>query len=111
METLNIQTIQNRIRDGHYLTKPHAVQHALKEGFERKHIIEVILNGEIIEEYLEEERVLISGRTMLQDGVPVYLHVVCEHAHPVLIEFITAYIPDELQWEPPTFQLRKRKER
>ena len=62
MVTLNIQTIQERIREGHYLAKPHAVQHALKEGFERKHILDAILNGEIIEEYPEEERVLTLFR-------------------------------------------------
>jgi len=108
---LNIKTIQNRIHAGHYLTKPHAVQHALKEGFERKHILEAILNGEIIEEYPEDKRVLISGMTMLEDGTHVYLHVVCEHAQPVILDIITAYIPDVLQWEPPTFQRRKSRKR
>lgn len=78
--TLNIQTIQSRIRAGHYLTKPHAVQHALKEGFKRIQILDAIFNGEIVEEYPEEERVLICGRTTLRDNTTIYLHVVCEHA-------------------------------
>lgn len=111
MGALKIQTIQKRIRAGNYVAKPHAVQHALKEGFKRIHILDAILNGKIIEKYPDEERVLISGMTTIQEGTLVYLHVVCEHAHPVLVEFITAYIPDELQWEPPTFENRRRKNR
>ena len=107
---VNIQTIRSRIREGNYLTKPHAVQHALKEGFRREHIVEAILSGDIIEEYLDVQRVLICGHTLLGD-ITIYLHVVCEYAHPVYIEFVTAYIPDAVQWEPPTFKRRKRKRR
>ena len=107
---MNIQTIRNRIRAGNYLIKPHAVQHALKEGFERKHMIEAIFNGAIIEEYFDAQRVLICGDTSL-GNTPIYLHVVCEYADPAYIEFVTAYIPDEVQWEPPTFKRRRRKKR
>lgn len=107
---MNIQTIRNRIREGDYLIKSHAVQHALKEGFERKHMVEAILNGTIIEEYFDVQRVLICGHTSLDDTT-IYLHVVCECVDPVYIEFVTAYIPDEVQWEPPTFKRRRRKKR
>lgn len=44
----NIEIIRERVRAGNYLVKSHAVQHALKEGFERKHIVEAVLNGRII---------------------------------------------------------------
>ena len=110
MSQVNIQTIRNRIRGGNYLTKPHAVQHALKEGFERKHIVEAILSGDIIEEYPDMQRVLICGDTSL-GNTRIYLHVVCEYADPAYIEFVTAYIPDEVQWEPPAFKRRRRKKR
>ena len=107
---MDIQTIRNKIRAGRYLIKSHAVQHALKEGFERKHIVEAILSGAIIEEYSDAQRVLICGDTSL-DNTTIYLHVVCEYADPVYIEFVTAYIPDEVQWEPPTFKRRRPKKR
>ena len=48
METepdLTIEHIRERVRAGNYLVKSHAVHHAVKEGFERKHIVEAILNG------------------------------------------------------------------
>jgi hypothetical protein len=37
-----------------------------------------------------------------------YLHVVCEHTDPVYIEIVTAYIPDESEWEWPPVRRRRR---
>jgi hypothetical protein len=105
---VDIETIQKRVQDGNYLVKSHAIIHALKEGFERRHIIEAVLDGKIIEEYPDSERVLICGKTTLAEDVSIYLHIVCEHADPVYIEFVTAYIPDELEWEKPPFKRRKK---
>lgn len=108
---MDIQTIRQRIQAGNYLVKIHAIQHALKEGFERKHMVEAVLNGAVIETYHEDQRVLICGRAVLPENVSVYLHVVCEYADPVYVEFVTAYIPNEDQWELPTFTRRRRKRR
>ena len=52
---MDIKTIRKRVQDGNYLVQIHAVQHALKEGFERKHMVEAILTGKIIEEYPDLE--------------------------------------------------------
>ena len=80
---MDIETIRERVRDGNYLVKSHAVQHALKEGFERKHIVEAILNGSVIEEYPADQRVLICGSMTIAEALHLYLHVVCEYADPV----------------------------
>ncbi|MCL4706755.1 DUF4258 domain-containing protein [bacterium] len=106
---MDIAAIQERVRAGNYLAKSHAIQHALKEGFERKHMVEAVLNGKIIEEYPDDKRVLICGRVNLLERIFIYLHVACEYADPVYAEFVTAYIPDEDQWERPDFTRRKRK--
>lgn len=106
---MNSELIRKRVKAGNYLIKAHAVQHALKEGFERKHIVEAVLNGKIIEEYVDEQRVLVCGRTTLSVNVVIYLHVVCEYADPVYIEFVTAYIPDQEIWQSPPFRRRKRR--
>ena len=103
---MDLEAIRERIRAGNYLIKTHAVQHALKEGFDREHLVEAILGGMIIEEY-EDQRVLICGRTSLSEKATIYLHVVCEYADPVFAELVTAYVPDELQWESPPFKRRK----
>ncbi len=104
---MNIETIRKRVRTENYLVKSHAVQHALKEGFERKHIVEAILNGSIIEEYPDDRRVLICGSVTVMENLSLYLHVVCEYADPAYAEIVTAYIPNEFQWEHPPFKRRK----
>lgn len=109
MRDVDIETIRGRVEVGNYLIKSHAVQHALKEGFERKHMVEAIFNGSIIEEYPDDQRVLICGQTTLLENLTIYLHVVCEYADSIFIEFVTAYIPDEHQWESPPYRRRRRK--
>jgi hypothetical protein len=74
-------------------------------------MVEAILGGTIIEEYPDDQRVLVSGKTTLATSVDIYLHVVCEYADATYIEFVTAYIPDEREWENPPLRRRKRKKR
>jgi hypothetical protein len=108
---VDIETIRERIRKGNYLIKSHAVRHALKEGFERIHMVEAILEGTIIEEYPDDQRVLICGPTTLAKTTNIYLHVVCEYADAIYVEFVTAYIPDEQEWERPPVRRRTRTRR
>lgn len=109
MDEAILETIRQRVRDGHYLIKSHAVVHALKEGFDPRNIVEAFLKGRVIEDYADARRALICGRTFLDDGAEIYLHVVFEHADPLYVEFVTAYIPDEAEWESPPFRRRKPK--
>ena len=104
---MDIEIIREQIRTGAYLIKGHAVQHALKEGFDRQHMVNAVLHGTVIEEYPEAQRLLICGKTDLSQTTDIYLHVVCEHADPIYVEFVTAYIPDEVDWEKPPFRRRK----
>jgi hypothetical protein len=70
-------------------------------------MVEAVFNGVIIEEYPEEQRVLICGRTIIAETTPIYLHVVCEHGDQTYAEFITAYLPEEREWESPPFRRRR----
>ena len=106
---MEIKTIRQKVRNGDYLIRSHVVSHAIKEGFTRQDIVAAILNKQIIETYPNDKRVLVSGYTDQIKGVKLYIHIVCEYADPVYIEFITAYIPDESLWERPDFRQRKRK--
>ena len=106
---MEMQTIRQRVRNGDYLIRNHVVSHAIKEGFTRQDMVATILNGQIIEAYANERRVLVCGYTDRLKDIKLYLHIVCEHADPVYIEFITAYIPDENLWERPNFRRRKRR--
>ena len=105
---MNIETIRQLIQTKRYQIKLHAVQHALKEGFGEQDMIEAILAGQIIESYPDRNRVLISGRTTIE-GISLYLHIVCEQNYPDQIELITAYIPDEQEWENPPFTRRRKR--
>jgi len=85
---VDIETIRERVRAGRYLIKRHAIEHALKEGFDMQ---------------------INLGPTSLLAGREIYLHVVCEYADKAYIEFVTAYIPDETEWEYPPYIRRKRR--
>lgn len=104
---MDIDAVRERVRAGRYLIKRHAIEHALKEGFERVHMVEAITTGKIIEEYPDDRRVLVCGLTSLATGRETYLHVVCEYADEVYVEFVTAYIPDETEWEHPPYRRRR----
>jgi len=108
---VDIETIRARVRQGNYLIKSHTVRHALKEGFERSHMVEAVLAGTIVEEYPDDQRLLICGKTRLAKTTDIYLHVVCEYADPVYTEFVTAYVPDEQEWAWPPLRRRKSKRR
>lgn len=54
---VDIETIRQRVKNGDYLIKSHAVTYALKEGFDRQQMTEATSNGKIIEEYPDDERV------------------------------------------------------
>lgn len=111
MNSNKLETIRQRVRKDRYLIKSHAVGHALKEGFERRHMVEAVLNGTIIEDYHDDKRALLCGRAMLSPKVEVYLHLVCEYADPFYVEFVTAYIPDEKEWESPPLRRRRGKKK
>jgi hypothetical protein len=96
---VDIAEIRRRVRAGAYLVKRDVILHAVKEGFLQQDI----------ESYPDRQRVLVCGPTTLATETVVYLHVVCQYSDPVYVEFVTAYIPDEIIWERPPFRRRKGK--
>ena len=105
---MEIEAIRERVARGDYFVLSHASLHALKGGFIPRDMAKAVLQGKIIEEYPADQRLLICGRVELIPNVSVYLHVVCEYADPISIEFVTAYLPDERQWENPPFTRRRK---
>jgi hypothetical protein len=108
---VDIEVIRQRVRDDQYLIKSHAIVHSLKEGFDRRDMVEAVMGGAIIEDYADDKRALICGRTSLSPNVDIYLHVVCEYADPVYVEFVTAYMPDQQEWESPPFRRRDQRKK
>jgi hypothetical protein len=105
---IDIDAIKERVARGDYFVLSHAVTHGLKEGFAPRDIVMAVLNGKIIEHYPAMDRVLVCGSVQLMANVSIYLHVVCECTDPVSVTFVTAYIPDEKQWENPPFARRRK---
>ena len=68
-------------------------------------MLDAVLFGAVIEEY-EDQRCLFCGKVRLENDVAVYLHVICEYADLMYVEFITAYVPDPGDWENPPLKRR-----
>jgi Domain of unknown function (DUF4258) len=84
----------------------HAVIEARKDGSTTEDLEDSVTEGEAIEDY--GARALLLNFTK-DDGLPC--HVVLEYT-PVAEEavIVTAYIPDEKEWEP-NWKKRRRKKR
>jgi hypothetical protein len=99
---MDIQAIQQKINNRQYHWRRHAIQRSIERRISEQEVVEVLLSGDIIEEYPEDKygpSCLILGRT--KTGRP--LHVQCSLPPPVWI--ITLYEPDPQEW----IDLRTRK--
>jgi hypothetical protein len=106
--TLDLEAIRSQVQDGNYAVRSHAMQHAVKEGFSVRDMVQVVLHGVLVEEYPQRQRGLVYSDISVEEVI-VPLHVVCEHRGPdVAVDFVTAYIPADEEWETPTRRRRKR---
>ncbi len=106
---MDFEVIKEKVKAGAYVVWSHAITHSVKEGFEIDHLPEAVLNGSVIEEYSEASRILVCGKVSLTEKIQIYLHVVCEYSEDNDVHFVTAYIPDEFQWEKPPFKRRRKR--
>jgi len=106
--TLNWEAFMAHIEAGDFSVRPHAMQHAVKEGFTIGDIVDVTRRGLILEVYPERRRCLIYADVVVE-GMHVPLHVICEHRKPDdPVDFVTAYIVADADWETPTRRRRRR---
>jgi len=92
---MDIEEIRFKVKRGQYEMTYHALKRRVERGITTLDIEHVILNGEIIEQYPEDEpfpSCLIFGLT--ERGRP--LHVVCANAD--VVKIITVYEPHEDEW-------------
>ena len=100
---MDISLIQDKIRKGQYYWRQHAIERSIERQVAEEEVAEVVLSGEIIEEYSEDKygpSCLIFGRT--RTGRPI--HVQC--SMPPSVWIITLYEPNPDEW----INFRKRKE-
>jgi hypothetical protein len=104
---IDVDALHRQVADDNFALRPHAMQHAVKEGFTQEDMIHVVLEGKVIEAYPGRKRCLFYADITLQ-GLRMPLHVVCEHRYPEEpVDFVTAYIPSEEEWETPTRRRRR----
>ena len=86
-----------------YRVRIHAVRHMIEEGFGEADLLEAVAGkSKILENYPDESRCLILGQFSLSEGLRSPLHVVCDYSHVMLVDIVTAYIPQRPWWVSPT---------
>ena len=108
---IDFDALRHQVASDNFALRPHAMQHAVKEGFSRDDVAYAVLAGMVVESYPERKRCLFYADVVVE-GVTMPLHVICEHHEPQEpLDVVTAYVPSEEEWETPTRRRRKRKDR
>ena len=105
MEKLNINAIQQMVKDGKIRWTNHIILRLFQRNITQKDIENDLLNGEIIEYYENNypyPSCLVYGINLNNE----VLHIVCG-ANKTELWIITAYYPDNLKWKN---DLKTRKE-
>ena len=101
-----VQKIKEAFRKDRYEYSLHAVDQSILRHITRKEILEMVENGQIIEDYPEDKfgpSCLIYGKTNLERP----LHIQCSYPVRSKIKIITVYEPDPEEW----IDFRKRREK
>jgi len=101
----DIELIKNKFRKGEYAVSDHAIMEARKDGIEPatvKKLEWTAINGEVIEEYLDRDRLLIYAE-LEEDYLPV--HIVVDYSDKEEPVIVTSYVPDSRNW----IKFKKRK--
>jgi len=89
----SLEELRPYVRDGRYRIGPHAVRHALTEGFTERDVVMTLLHGRELARYLDDRRLLVLGWLPVSREVKLPLHVVAEYGRPRWVDVVTAFIP------------------
>jgi hypothetical protein len=89
----SLEELRPFVRDGRYRIGPHAVRHALAEGFTERDVVMTLLHGRELARYLDDRRLLVLGWLPVSRAVRLPLHVVAEYGRPRWVDVVTAFIP------------------
>jgi len=94
----DIAFIREQFVKGEYAVSDHAITEARKDGIEPntvKKLEWVVINGKVIEEYPDRDRILMYAE-LNDDKLPV--HVIIDYSFKEEPVIITGYIPDSRYW-------------
>ncbi len=106
---VDIENIRKRFLDGEYSISDHAIMEARKDGIEPNTVEKlewIAINGDVIEEYIDRERILIYGN-LVDDNLPVHIIVDISFLEEPVI--VTSYVPDSRYWIK--YKIRKKAKR
>lgn len=89
---MNLDKLRKYVKSGNYQWKKHILRRLAERGIPQKNVIEVIINGEIIEEYHEDKpfhSCLILGWA---EGKPLHVVVSMDEKEEI-VYIITVYKP------------------
>lgn len=92
------ELIRDKFKRGEYAVSDHAIVEGRKDGIDPNTIDKlekVAINGKIIEEYPERERILIYSE-IEKYGIPV--HIVVDYSELDEPVIVTSYVPDSKYW-------------
>lgn len=92
---MTIKGIQDKIKKSEYRFSDHAIKRMIKRSIDRHEVEEVVLRGEIIEEYPDDKyspSCLIYGKT--EKGRDLHVQI----SLPPIVVVITTYEPDPAEW-------------
>ncbi len=95
---VDIAYIRKRFSEGEYSVSDHAIIEARKDGIEPETVKKLewtAINGEVIEEYVERERLLIYA-DLADDNLPV--HIIVDYSFLEEPVIVTSYVPDRRYW-------------
>jgi hypothetical protein len=90
----SLEDLQPLVWDGRYAIKPHAVRHAIAEGFTEADIVATLERGREMAIYPEDARMLVLGYIAISPQLRIPLHVVVELTPNRWLDVVTAFIPD-----------------
>ncbi|TVR75571.1 MAG: DUF4258 domain-containing protein [Sphaerobacteraceae bacterium] len=98
-----LEFIRACIQAGRFFFTEHALtRHPFAEDFSPEDALDAIMNGELIENYAEEYRCLVSGPspgiTLHREYVSDYIHCVVQYDRVDRIVIITMYRPKTSEW-------------
>ncbi len=105
---MDLKTIQKNILDNNYDLSEHAHKERQEEQITVKEIEKTILNGDIIEEYLSDQRgesCLISGKVSNND-----FHIVCgtRNERSLIVTVYRPKLPTWIDYKTRTKELKSR---
>lgn len=107
MEKTNIEKIKEKVEKGQIRWTNHVLLRLIQRNIKQEDIENVLLNGEILEEYENDypyPSYLVYGISLDNE----VLHVVCG-MNEVDLWIITAYYPDNINWENDLKTRREKK--